>query len=295
MNKEIYFCNKKSILLDNNEVIELIKQIKFKLKFNFNEQKILNVNNIKECIEYLNKNPYLVSFDIKHTKMLLYLTTLNRKKYCLFIDYTDINKLKIYSVKLRFNSELYKGTLFNGELVINEKKTWIYLITDLYYEENICKINNKFSDKIQNISNILKNKYKYDDFMNVCHIQLKSYFLYNHFEIIYNKKINEKLIEYNIMLIPEYFNMSKLLINLIKTKKDNIENGNNIFEIKKTDMPDVYKLYQNNKFNSIACISKLETSLLIRNLFKNNKNKIIVKCNYSDYFNAWIPIKQIII
>jgi len=291
-NKQIYFCNKKSTLLDYETVTDLIKQIKFKLKFNFEKQKEKSLkNNENDLI----KNPYLATFDTKGTKFLLYLTIFQRRKYCLFIDYTNVNKLKIYSIKFRFSNDLYKGTLLDGEIVMNDKKSWIYLITDIYYEEGNNVKYNKFSEKLQQISNILKSKYKYDDFMNVCHIQMKSYFLYSHFEILKNKNINNNT-KYDVLFIPENFREHRLKVTLTSLEiKEDIKSTIELFEIKKTETPDVYKLYKDNQdFVGIACIAKLQTSLFVRNLFNNNNEKsIIVKCNYSKRFDSWIPIEKI--
>lgn len=288
-NKQIYFCNKKSTLLDSNTVNELIKQIKFKLKFNFESQNIIDLENHES---YLKNNPYLATFDTKGTKFLLYLTRHQNKNFCLFIDYSNVNKLKIYSVKFRFNNELYNGTLLDGEISMNDKKSWIYLITDIYYESNRNVKYELFSEKLQIISNILKNKYIYDDFMNVCHIQMKSFFLYSHFDILRNK-LNDSN-NYDILFVPEKFNMEKLRITISTIKKTEIVSTTiQNFEIKQTEIPDVYKLYKGKEFHSIAGIAKLETSLFVRNLFNNNNNNIsiIVKCNYSNRFKSWIPFE----
>jgi len=286
-NKQIYFCNKKSTLLDFDTVKDLIKQIKFKLKFNFESQKIIDLKNHES---YLEENPYLATFDTKGTKFLLFLTIFQRKKYCLFINYKDVNKLKIYSVKFRFSDELYNGTLLDGELTMNDKNSWIYLVTDIYYESGNCIKYTALSDKLQIISNILKNKYKYDDFMNVCHIQLKSFFLYSHFDILKNKETEN---QYDIVFVPEYFKMEKLKVTISSIKKKQIITSTiDNYEIRKTEIPDVFKLFKNDKFHSIACIAKLDTSIFVRNLFNNNnKNPIIVKCNYSKRFDSWIPFE----
>ncbi len=291
MEKQIFFCNKKAFLPTNNTIVELYKNLKYKLKYNFEEQEIqkLEPDNLK-------KNHYLVTFFNKEANhFLLYLTTLNNKKYCFFIEGSDTKKLKIYSIKFRFSQELYKGTLFSGELVLNNKKSWIYLISDIYYNAGHYVKYNKFSEKLHIISDIMKNKYKYDDFMNVCHIQMKSFFLYTHFELLKN---NKSLNSYKILFIPENFSLPIMKTYINPTKKVEVIINNKMnFEIRNTDIPDVCELYikKNNKieFHSIACISKLKTSEFIKNLFKNNKNnnKIIVECIYSEYFEKWVPAR----
>lgn len=287
MQNQIYFCNKKSVLLDTKIVSELLKHLKFKLKFDFKKQDIVELNN--QTIKGLVNNPHLVSYDNNGTKFLLFLTKLNNKKYCLFIDYNDKNKLKVYSVKLRFNQKLYNGTLFNGELVLNNKDSWVYLISDIYYNSGESVKYKKFSEKIQIMTDILKNLYKFDDFMNPCHIQLKPYFLYSHFEIIKEQG------EYNskILFVPEFFNMP-LICCKIESKKTSNLNTNKItkFEIIDGNMTDVYKLYINGFYQGIAGVSKIKTRDYIKKLFENKhrNKKIFMSCKYNIILKCWVPI-----
>lgn len=70
--------------------------------------------------------------------------------------------------------------------------------------------------------------------------------------------------------------------------------ANKIFEIEKTEKPDVFNLYDENKKHiGMACISTLKTSKLLHNAFKttNLTEKIKFVCEYTDKFsNKWIPI-----
>ena len=68
----------------------------------------------------------------------------------------------------------------------------------------------------------------------------------------------------------------------------------------KTNIHDVYKLYNINSYNkynedSIACISSKNTSIFLYKLFMNkNENEILkFECEYSDIMNGWIPKKLI--
>lgn len=289
---QIKFCNKKASTIDNNILLDVCKQLKFKYNFHFNKAtyESLNRTNISNIIE----NPYLVSFDIKGHDFILFLTTVRGKKYCLFIEKKTENDIKIYSVKFRFDSDLYDGTIFQGKLTMNNKECWIFIISDIYCERSNTLTNQSFSKRLNRISTILKTKYKYDDFMNVCHIQVKSFFLYHHVEMI--KKDSKK----KLLFIPEYGNQTRYRYYLDESVKE-VKNENKrdmVFEIRKTDLPDVYELwyYKNNKMvkNSIATISTMKTSLFVRKLFESNKKQIYVLCKYRDTFNikGWIPYEE---
>jgi hypothetical protein len=77
----------------------------------------------------------------------------------------------------------------------------------------------------------------------------------------------------------------------IKTKDNNefTFKNENIKSVIKTDLPDVYKVKEDNTYLSIQSI---KDSHMLRNIFKDtslNFSKSI-KCNYSKEFDKWIPI-----
>ena len=273
------FCSKKSISMNKKLKDFIFYQLT--QEYYFDHKPVKKLNNINDI------NPrYLITINKKNKyNFLLFLTRFNGKNYSIFI-YNHNGRLHFYSVKFSFQDDLYNGTLMKGELIKNEKDCWIYYISDLIYYKNQYIYENNFSKKLDILSNLLKNEYIFDDFMNVCHLQIKSYFLFNHLRFI--KKDCE------ISFIPEYNNQNIYNYNIILPKKEEILIKNNDikdFIIKKTKTPDVYELYDinTNKFDSIACISKLKTSLYLKEKFKNN-DKFITKTKYSTYFKSWIII-----
>jgi hypothetical protein len=68
-----------------------------------------------------------------------------------------------------------------------------------------------------------------------------------------------------------------------------------LFLIEKTELPDVYNLYdiQTLQKKNIACIPDMKTSKMLFNIFCNINltNKLKVECEYSKYFNKWIPLQ----
>lgn len=272
------FCNKKSIIL-NNDIKNIIhNQLLHNYQYEqVNIEKLTNINNIT--------SNYLLTIE-KQNKydFLLFLTTIKNNKYSVFIVNYN-NQLYFYSVKFRFNHDLYTGTLFKGELAKNDKNCWIYFISNIIYYKNKYVYNTKLSNKIKIIANILKNEYLFDDYMNACHLQIKSYFLFNHIPFI---KKNCRLI-----LIPEHINDKQYFFDIkFPTIKPIVYQNNEQkkFKIKKTNVIDVYELYniKTNIFDSIICISKLSTSIFLKKKFENI-NSFIIDVKYSTYFKSWIP------
>ena len=70
--------------------------------------------------------------------------------------------------------------------------------------------------------------------------------------------------------------------------------------VKKTDFPDVYKLFlvnenENDKYTyiNIAYVPTILHSMNLVNLFKNNEeNTLILKSLYAIEFKKWIPIEK---
>ena len=68
------------------------------------------------------------------------------------------------------------------------------------------------------------------------------------------------------------------------------------FEVRKTDIPDVYDLYLTNQENKlvrqgIAHIPNMKISHLCQDIFRD-KNKEIMKCIHFQKFNKWIPMSK---
>lgn len=278
----IDFCYKKAIKITDKYLYnQLVYQLSQVFMFE-TQQQILpyqKLNHPKYLITIYNEN--------KHN-FLLFLTRINNKNYNIFIHIQN-NQYYFYSVKFRFDSQLYNGTLFTGELCINEKKCWFFNINDLLYHSGNYTQQYPMSNKLKLISNILKDQYEYDEIMNVCHLKIKSYFLLNHLQFI---KKNCKII-----FISDNYNENNyyLDINVDKKNKEELKDGMiKKFIIKKTNKIDVYKLHdmETKEYDSVACINSLNLSLYLRRKFKE-LDEFEIKNKYSEYFKSWIPIQDL--
>ncbi len=276
----INFCKKKCSSVSNELKNYIYHQLNNNYYFEHKQPIQMKTNND------LPNPAYLITINKKNKfNFLLFLTKFQNKNYSIFV-YNHKGQLHYYSIKFGFNQELYNGTLFRGELVKNKKDCWIYHLTDLVYYKGQYTYENKLSQKLKIMAGLLKNEYEYDDYMNVCHIQIKGYFLFNHLQFI--KK------DCQLLFIPEYFNDNIYSYNIVLPKKEEIKIENNKeqeFIIKKTDTFDVYELYniKTNTFDSIACVNKMATSRFLKERFENI-NEFVVKTKYSTYFASWIPI-----
>jgi len=86
----------------------------------------------------------------------------------------------------------------------------------------------------------------------------------------------------------------------IKEKNEIIESNENTvsYLIKNTSIPEIYELYLTNGKEkekiSYASVPNIETSLFLKNIFKENKGNedIYVNCYYHEKFKKWIPYEK---
>ena len=252
-------------------------------------------------LQDLESNNYLLTFKTSGAKFFLLLTTINGKKYSLFICYDNPKDLKIYNVKLRFSRDLYNDTIFEGEILLNNKNNYIFMINNILYNKGYYIGNKLLGERIGIISDILRKHYKFDDFLNCCHLQMRSYFLINHLEMMSDSHNNE------LLLIPERINgytFSLTIKNLSDNQKiitnlsENVAKKDvNKFYVKRTEMPDVFELYESNNltqdnFRGIACIPTKSYSFYMKKLFdeqEDDQKVLLLNFVYNNYLKGWEP------
>lgn len=285
--KPINFEDKKGYLIQD---FKLKNSILSSLKNN-NYPKFLE-KNICELTEdsmlQLKEHNHLVTTNYCGKPYLLYIIELNHKKYCLFCDLNQDN-IEFIMVKFRFNEELYKGTIFLGEFMKDENNKSIFYIQNIYYYKG--QLYNEFHKKKLNlIYNILTKEYLYDNFMNVCQLSIKPYFLYSHLKNVNN--ISKIKTLYFIPDNPEYPVLEYNLDKKQDEKHNDVIEKYKVFEMKKGDDVDIYELFENNKYVGVAAVNSLKISKFCRSLF-NNRDKVMVKCKYNNDFNKWIPVNKV--
>lgn len=262
------FCDKKAVFMDNVN----LQHYSYQPRYKFIELTKENLDSLSE--------PHLVTLETNGIPFTLFLITIKGKKYCIMYD----EKLKqCISVKFRFAPELYKGTVFKGDLRKNEHNQWFYYIHDMtYYIGEICM--KPFSERIRMIYDILKNQYKWDEYMNTCQIKIRSYFLYEHLE-----KVNDEIVYF----YPDKGNkVYKWEQNIKQNTKKNKKNNIIIAELHKTDKPDVYQIHYEGENIGNALIRSLKLSKDLFHLFKkHNCQKYNIECKFNDRFQKWEPIK----
>ena len=296
------FCNKeidnvtdnpmKKYILDN---LKLKTNITFKSRYAkiYNEQYSKNLN-----------NPHVICVKSSGTPYLLFCTQINDVNYCFLIDKKikdGYDYPKIFLVHYRFSPELFKGTLFEVELIRDNNHDWSLLIGDIYTLKGNSQQTIQIHDRINNCIDVMENNYINDSFCDICPICIKKYFDLHEVESILNDFI--PTLTYRVKglyFVPMKTSYSKILY-LFKDddyKKVNSTNKKYIsFRIIKTVTPEIYELYLYNEQktniekHSYASIPDIQTSKWIKELC-DSKDECIVQCKYNQLFKKWVPFKE---
>ena len=299
------FCNVKIDNITKNETKEyILNQMSILcsgIKFNSRYAKVYNEQYSKNL-----NNPHIFCLKSSGTPYLLFLSQINSTNYCFLIDKKTNEKYpfpKIMVTPYDFDDDLYKGTLFECELILDKQGGWSLGINDIYYHQgqNLKKI--IIIDRLNIIHSILENKFNQTEYSRICPIFIKKYFDYKDIKYVQENFIPN--LPYNtrgIYFVPIRTDYSKILyLFSIKNKyhKDKIQakEKKNVFRIMKTLKPDVYELYLKEGDNIVkygnALIQTIEISHKILNLFKNKSqtDEIKVECKFNEKFNKWTPVK----
>jgi hypothetical protein len=258
--------------------IKIIQKHYYKL----DENNIKNIKNQKHlCNLRSNGNPYYI-----------FMTTYNDIPIIYYIDkkvHPNYQKPRIILGRGLFKEELFKNTLFDGEMVKKSNGKWTFLINDIIVYKGNYLENCILPDRLKLLYDLIENNYTPDSTMDVCDFKVKNYYY------LYKESINE-LIElskklnytcrgiyiwsYNLKHKPKLYNFDEsTIINVVRHVKDDTSfktlneteipcipiivpeiSQNNIIEIldekerilwvMKTSEPDIYKLYDNENIGS---------------------------------------------
>jgi hypothetical protein len=319
------FCNVQIDNITTNEAKQyILNQMSILcsgIKFNSRYAKVYNDQYSKNL-----KNPHIFCLKSSGTPYLLFLSQINDTNYCFLIDKKTNDKYpfpKIMITPYDFDSELYKGTLLECELIRDKENKWSLGINDIYYHKGKNMNKTIIMDRLNIIHSLFENDFKETDYSKVCPIFVKKYFDYKdvkdtHENFIPNLPYNTR----GLYFVPLRTDYSKILYlfsrdqSLVSDKKKDFNKGKknhsnhnkkyskkekekkNIFRIIKTLKPDVYELYLKEGDNLVkqgnALVQTIETSHKILEFFKDKDpmDEIKVECKLNLDFNKWVPICQ---
>ena len=302
---EIRFCNKTTYNLKNNkEKKNILDVLEKKFNISVTDKNFVFSRKLQNLIK---SNKYIMSYITQGNKYYIYLTKFKNENYTLLIDtkvQNDHKLPKILIVQLNFNNDLYDNSLFVGQLILTKSKQWIFLIDDLLVYRNKIETDNIIT-RLSKIHYILNNQFTSDMYLNLFKIDINSFYNLNEIQNIQHNLIRK--LDFNIhgfTLYPVQKKPTKLpQIDILRYKTSNfqkvetikksnniIKQNQNIFEMRKSTLPNIYHLSKPDSTDKlIARIDTIERSDFIKKAL-GDKDKIIVKCIFCEKFKKWIPI-----
>ena len=187
----ISFCNKQTLnIIDDNFKAQVLDTLQKKYYITIKDRSfyVVKQNNIK----YMEHNPYILSIKSLGSLYYLFLTTIEDKQYCIYID----KKIKeghthprMLFVNYRFDESLFNDTLIEGELLKNNDNEWMFIIINLILHKGELQKNKNIVIRLNTMYNILTNLYKKDDHMEICPLYIKRLFSYHEMDTIFNEYI----------------------------------------------------------------------------------------------------------
>jgi len=260
----------------------------------------------KRSLDYLKINKHYITLSSFGKKYILFMTIINNKKYCFFIN--KKNNI-IVSIRYRFKDAIFLNTIIDGELLKDNNNQWIFSIIDIFVYKGDCQSKYPLTNRLETLNNLINDEYKKDINFDVAKLEVKQYFDYRYINDLYNR-YKEKLsyrcsgfIFKNMIINEKYLlyifqeNRTKHMISSDKINKNNDKDVLISFIVRKTELPDIYELYcsKNDALfkYGIALINTLSCSKFIKDLFNNKKEEnVYVSCSYNTDFKKWVPYSE---
>ena len=234
---------------------------------------------LKRDLWRISQHPYIITDKADGERFNLILVTLNNTPLCFMVN----RKFEAWLVPLTFGSNLYNGTIIDGEFIQCRDKQWIFLCFDLISNCGSIVIHNKFESRLQMLTDMIQNQYSYNN-KDAFHVKMKQFFLKKQFSILLQNHLNnlpynhDGLIFYPLLLPLKRGTMKTLL----KWKKSFL----NTVDFRVKEISNKIYLYVND--SGIETLYTTQSFQKYWNPFINNK---IVECEYVPQSKTWCPKK----
>ena len=243
-----------------------------------------------------NIHPHILCLKSSGTPYLLFLTQINNINYSFLIDKKTkqgYDYPKIFVLPYQFDTILYNGTLFETELLRDNKNNWSLLLGDIYMLYGEVVKGTIIIERINHMHSILQDQFIKTDFWIIFPLSIKKYFDLKNLK--YSIEDFSDQLPYDIRGIyfipirPTFSNTLYLFPrqNIAKQKTKEI-----VLRIVKTPKPDIYELYAKGEHNLIkkgnAYVKDIKQSLYLHTHTNTNEN-VNVTCIYNNKFKKWEP------
>lgn len=333
MGKKITIGNSDGILLDNevevkNKIIDYLYNT-----INLSKLRYGMLDNIQK-LKFLQENEHYVTPNYKGLNYFLIFTNImgkphailiNRKKLSYHRQQVDMKTVYIIKLFINTNPNMFLGTIFDGKIIQKDNKSY-FLIQDCFCMMGKRILDMDMNKKILYLNDIISSSLSDNNVCNNFNFKLNKVYNYNQIPelietiipncgiasnglVFYPKQsgisiihIEKKIDKVNIQsnqnekIEIRSYDLIYNFINFLESRTYSYENEqkHKIFYMSKTEIPDVYNLYNNTTEPKcgIAHIPNLKIShYCVKNII-NPYTK--VNCVYHQKFDKWIPLNIIV-
>lgn len=280
----------------------------------------------------LSRHAHLACLRSCGNRCLLLLTRLEYSSCCVFVDRktrSDHALPRMVAVHLRFDSELFDNTVFDGELVQGVDGAWVFLVNDLLVLRNDPLNSTNLVKRLERLHSIFCSQFAADE-ADCCALQVKSYVPYaqlrelvktsmHHLPYACTGIVFRPMFKRFRDVIFDFPAASKPLPQTRRTRKlaarstlptacepavegagkgplaeEDPEDRTRIFYVCRTSMPDVYELREHDpitgRLEGHAAVATLELSQALRTALAGPCNSLRCTCRWCPRFGRWVPM-----
>ena len=244
----------------------------------------------RENLAKISPNDFMVCLNAtKKSRFFLVLNSFNSVNQALFIAYgKHCSSSQVWATHIQATEALFKGTIFDGDLIQNNLGELSFVISDiyLYAGQDVSHLDVKERRKLVN----LEKDFVYNKYLSKLTFQWNPVFECGEISNALQKECN---FDFNgIMFIPRkpghrwIFRVDQQPVQSETSKRPEHDKGDKLtFQIEQTDLPDVYPISSNKIDYGHLYIPTKALSLKIRQWVQDGAVK--VSCQFNG--KKWIP------
>lgn len=281
----------------------------------------------EEDLDLISDN-YFLSPNFSGLNCLMIFVEINKKNHSYLIDkntlkyrrsHVVLEDVKSYPINVKLERTIYYGSVFDG-ILVQQKNKKLFIITDVYQFRGKNIEDEKINLKLMNIKTYFDSVYNPSS-SNDIEISINKLYPITHIEKMVTVDIpkNKTIPIRGIVFYPEISDTKLIFLFNNKIKSDEVKKEVRkpkirlicktdepviiTFEMRKTNIPDVYKLFLIEEIKregkkvlmckkiDIAYIPTKQCSFMCRELIKMSSNeKVLMNCKYDKEKEKWVPI-----
>jgi len=284
--------NKNKDLSQTNVKDSIIKYFLSKVTLDYQVQQITCEQDLKTIKE----NEYTITPKYRGQKSWIVFVRLGENNYyAISFPKNKLNSkdLQLYPINLMIEKRIYDGTIMEGVYYKNSMGNKILIIDEIYILEGRDMLREKRDTRLDQTSKYFQENIErsLDYQIYVCsHYAPIQFNMKNLFDLT---KTDQQIEGW--MFYPNYYH-KQLQIYYYEIKLTDLSEEVTqfaIFMMRKTQLPDIYDLYDAVQRIGHAYVPNADATKKFKSWFKESNTEVKVKCRFNTDLNKWMPLELI--